>query len=597
MTDAPQTSPIRRVVTRKADETVGARPERRSMLNQRAMRNTATAIEEREAAARHMEVKEDTFSRDDRGEVTLDDSQQDAVDMMLTQQYGCVTGNAGSGKTTAVKYALRKLEQQLRKIDWTHYRSVGQTPGEKRVPSIALCTWTNVAARNLAAKIDEKWTPHCMSVHSMLAFAPESMSSEPGENHSGRFSPRYHTGRKLPLDAIIIDEAGTIPRDLWHQILDACTPSTRIYFLGDLAQLPAIKGVSPMPFAIDKWPSVHLTTVYRQAEGGELIDSLNRIRRGLPPTHYAQTFRCAEKEKLPSSPSAARKQIGGYLSTLFKMGLWDPAQDMVITAENDATLGQNYWNSAFRFAFNPKQHNSAGDWINPPILIKTAIGVVNLSIGDKVMGRENSGRGALERRFVNGAIGTITAIARNPAYSGDFTGLGAQDAIISNEDEQLTAQSMFDFSQSAIQEAEEHFSGEIAAADDEDAKTRAASHLVTIVEQATGEEYVLSRSAEIASLQHAYAATCHKFQGSQARHVIVICHENMRFGLNREWVYTACSRAKEKVFLLHTERALEKSITKQQIIGRNADEKAEHLRRIYAKTPWGVPNLPEPRTL
>jgi ATP-dependent exoDNAse (exonuclease V) alpha subunit len=121
--------------------------------------------------------------------------------------------------------------------------------------------------------------------------------------------------------------------------------------------------------------------------------------------------------------------------------------------------------------------------------------------------------------------------------------------------------------------------------------------VVTVVEAATGEEYILTRSAEIASLHHAYAATCHKFQGSQARNVMVICHRNMPFGLNREWLYTACSRAKERVFLLHEKPALSKSIEKQLILGRNPKEKAEYLVKLYANRQFAIPRLPDARRL
>lgn len=595
MTDQVARRPIRRIVNTDGHDVTGQRVDRLSVMHKRNMQGAAIAIAEREAAAHSMEAKEDDFSRDDRAEVVLDEQQLAGVEMMCNEQYGVMTGYAGSGKTTTMKYAIRAVEDSVSRIDWAHYRTVGKVHGNHRSPAIALCCWTNVAARNLASKLDEKWTPHCMSVNAMLAFAPIDLEEDRG--NSGMFAPRYTKQNPLPIDIIIIDEAGTIPRDLWEQILDAITPQTRIYMLGDLAQLPAMKGVSPMPFALEKWPHVHLDTIYRQAEGGALIENLNRIRRGIAPVHDAQYFRCGEKERLPSSPTAARHHIGSYISTLYKMGMWDPAQDMILCAENDATLGQNYWNSAFRFVFNPRKTNDAGEWINPPILMKTALGVITLSIGDKVMGKDNSGRAATERRFVNGAIGTITKIEPNPSYSGDMTGLGAQDSIMNSDESDLTAQNMFDFTEDAMEKAEEIYEGQLSAPEDNDVKTRAASHIVTIVEQATGESFTLSRSAEIASLQHAYAATTHRFQGSQARHVLVICHENMAFGLNREHLYTSCSRAKSRVFLMHSNAALNKAIVRQQIVGRNPEEKAEHLRRIYAKRPWGVPNIPNARSL
>jgi len=442
----------------------------------------------------------------------------------------------------------------------------------------------------------------------MLAFRPVDFELDNGDV-SMRFEPAYNEGYRLPLDIIAIDETGIVSTQLWHQILDACQPHTRIYFLGDLAQLPAMHGASPMPFAMRKWPTAVLDKIYRQKEGGRIISNLTNIRRGIPPVHDNNEFRCesssivngleVSKEVLTQNVLASRQKIAGYISTLYRMGIWDPKQDMIITPQNEAMLGQQYWNEIFKQAFNPPQYDANGKQTNPPVMIRTAVGEVMLSLGDKVMATTNGGRTAREIRFNNGSIGVIIGIRPNDRYQGNMDGLGE---IHNNADAEMLA--MWDELEAAErendgQDADDSASAEINdVAEIEENRARQASHVVTVIEQSTGDIYELSRSTEVASLAHAYAVTAHKFQGSQARHVLVICHSSMSFGLNREWLYTAASRAQKKVFLIHEPNALGRAVENSQLPGRNAYEKADALIEKYERVRnWAIPRLPDRHTL
>jgi ATP-dependent exoDNAse (exonuclease V) alpha subunit len=260
-------------------------------------------------------------------------------------------------------------------------------------------------------------------------------------------------------------------------------------------------------------------------------------------------------------------------------------------------LGQEHWNEVLRIPFNPKQYDAAGKATNPFITIKTATGSITLSVGDKVMATDNGGRRATEARFNNGSIGTIIGIKPNENYNGDMTGAGE---LLTSED--MDMQDMWDVLSMA--EAQEHATdGDLdlhhdAVDEPAEKKLRQASHIVTVIEQSTGTIYELSRSAEISTLQHAYAVTCNKFQGSQARNVIVICHSSMPALLTREWLYTACSRAQKAVFLLHDTEGLRKTIDRVQLPGQNAFEKADRLIDKYKETKgWAVPRMPEPHKL
>jgi len=58
----------------------------------------------------------------------------------------------------------------------------------------------------------------------------------------------------------------------------------------------------------------------------------------------------------------------------------------------------------------------------------------------------------------------------------------------------------------------------------------------------------------------AYAITCHRAQGSEAPVVIVPVHGAFRFFVNRNWVYTAVSRARDICFTVGTFRSIRQAI-------------------------------------
>ena len=603
-------APLKGPQVTQSSATATNRNDLRRTFIQRGAAGTAAIIEARESQTYAADGSAEAldFTQQQRAEVVFDADQLAAMRMLETEQFAIIAGYAGTGKTTLMKGALETWKEQVSSIDWDGYRSVGMHPTFRRRPAIALCTFTNVAAKNLASKLPEEWSEHCMSIHSMLAFRPVDFELSNGET-SMRFEPAYCASNKLPLDILVVDEMGIVSTPLWHQILDACQPTTRVYFLGDLAQLPAMHGASPMPFAMRKWPTAVLDKIYRQKEGGRIIENLTHIRRGLPPIHAPNEFRCEDsnfdaagkelsKEVLPRHVLNAREKIGGYISSLFRLGFWDPRQDMIITPTNAGMLGQLEWNGIFKLAFNPKQYDAKGKELNPAVLIQTAVGTITLALGDKVMATTNGGRTARENRFTNGSIGIVIGIRPNEKYNGDMTGLGeihgAQDAYMADMVDEMEAASA-----AAAEDREDDADEEalhLIENADEDRKVRQASHIVTVIEQSTGDKYELSRGVEVATLTHAYAVTANKFQGSQARNVLVICHGCMPFGLNREWLYTACSRAQKKVFLLNEPAALTRAIENTQLPGRNAFEKADLLIAKYQKLKeWAIPRLPAAR--
>jgi exodeoxyribonuclease V alpha subunit len=63
-----------------------------------------------------------------------------------------------------------------------------------------------------------------------------------------------------------------------------------------------------------------------------------------------------------------------------------------------------------------------------------------------------------------------------------------------------------------------------------------------------------------AGLQLAYAATIHKYQGTEAEAVVVVLHREAGSFVDRRMIYTAISRARQRCIVLETPGALERAI-------------------------------------
>ncbi len=66
----------------------------------------------------------------------------------------------------------------------------------------------------------------------------------------------------------------------------------------------------------------------------------------------------------------------------------------------------------------------------------------------------------------------------------------------------------------------------------------------------------------------AYAITCHRAQGSEAPVVIIPVHSTFRFFTNRNWIYTAISRAKDICFTVGPFRSIRQAIQVEETYSR-----------------------------
>ena len=80
------------------------------------------------------------------------------------------------------------------------------------------------------------------------------------------------------------------------------------------------------------------------------------------------------------------------------------------------------------------------------------------------------------------------------------------------------------------------------------------------------------------SIVMAYALTVHKSQGSEWRKVFFILHQSHNTMIQRELMYTACTRAREELYVICEPDSFEKGITGQRIRGNTLTEKAQFFK-------------------
>ncbi len=309
-----------------------------------------------------------------------------------------------------------------------------------------------------------------------------------------KFVKRERIGEKIRL--IIIDEASMVNESV---LFDLLSFGVKCLFSGDGAQLPPVNGTCPL---LER-PHYTLTQIVRQAADNPIIKLANMAREGkrIPYGNYGDKACVIAKGALRA---ADRRRL--FLQA-----------DQILCGRNKT---RNALNAEIR---RYKE-------IPPTELLPTE--------GEKVICTLNDWEKPLdkEERFhlVNGIIGT----ARNILPQMDE--LATMDFLADFMEEPITVP--FD---TGIFEGEDyaHFYGDRAVTLSDGTVVRDDNFALLHKLRAVKDE-------PVCRFEFAYAITCHKAQGSEF-HFVVVFDESWAFGEERNrWLYTAITRAKEKLLII-----------------------------------------------
>lgn len=359
-------------------------------------------------------------------DIELDPSQKKALLGLKEQQFACLIGAAGTGKTTVTKKLVKMLEDNIPTIDLNYTRPEIDTEAAEPDYNIAIgfCAFTGRAVQQMKRALPIEYHPMCNTIHRTLGYMPEWVEyiSEGGiMKQKPIFKPTFTKYRKLPYKVLVIDEGSMVPIKLWNELFDAITEDCRVIMIGDINQLPPVQGRSVFGFAMTKWPVFELTEIWRQkiknadgtfttAEANPIVENAWAVLQGRFPKKYPKQF-----DMLPL-PSGSIQTFNTIVTTIVKLhqaGQFDPLKDALIVPQNISNIGQQALNERLVAYFNPPKKIN-GVVINPRTAIITGMGSVVYGLGDKVMLLQND----RERALTNGMTGVITDVTHNGLYQG-----------------------------------------------------------------------------------------------------------------------------------------------------------------------------------
>jgi len=511
-------------------------------------------------------------------DIQLDDDQAAAVAGIKSQQFACLIGKAGTGKTTTSKAVIAAIEATVPTIDLNSGRTDNDQDNNPDY-NLAMCivSFTGRAVQQIKRALPEEYHPLCGTIHATLGYSPTTEPFQDPVSKEWRerrvFRPTFDANEQLPYKVCVIDESGMVPIPLWNELLAALPSDCRVIMMGDINQLPPVQGRSVLGFAMTKWPTYTLHKLHRNA--GAVAKNAHRILEGKLPLKDPAAFAMIE---LPAGGFETQNHIQSVVQALHKQGTFDPLRDALIVPQNVGPIGQEMLNGKLVHYFNPVR-KVEGVPVNPRTSISAGFNHLTLAVGDKVMILANDRK----RGLTNGMTGLVTEVSINPKYKGEqaansfMNDIGSTSIDLGDLNAAITEQEELSKSEEAVKESE-----------------RQGSHVTKVQFQNHDTPLSFATAGEYKKLSHAYAFTCHKSQGGEYPTVVIVCHSANAVMLTREWLYTAVTRAQQKVILLYNRRGLMQAVGRQTIKGITIEEKAASFLALQDKRDTSLPDLPEP---
>lgn len=176
--------------------------------------------------------------------VNLSEKQKLAIKTVMNNNVCVITGSAGTGKTTVLKFCIDVFKEL--------YNS----------ENICLLAPTGRAARRMSEAT--KW--EAKTIHSKLAIDSEGAVNQ-----------------EIDEDIVFIDEMSMTGSSLFYKILNNAAPHTKFVFLGDPQQLPSVESGNVLSDIINSGivPVVKLDVIYRQCLNSLIISNANKIIKGI----------------------------------------------------------------------------------------------------------------------------------------------------------------------------------------------------------------------------------------------------------------------------------------------------------------------------
>ncbi|MCL1881313.1 MAG: AAA family ATPase [Oscillospiraceae bacterium] len=439
--------------------------------------------------------------------------QKAAIQACLENNLFILTGGPGTGKTTTLNAVIRLLKESRR--------------------TLSLAAPTGRAAKRMSELTGEP----AQTIHRLL-----EVDGSYQNTGLGMTVFKKNDMNPLNADVIIVDEMSMVDVLLFEALLRACKPDTKLIMAGDSEQLPAVGAGNVLSDLIssDKIKEIRLIEIFRQAQESLIVTNAHKIISGempelscknkdfffmpcgggtnfVPPTSVAEYNESDDYENYVDYAGAS--EYGNYSH--------DSYNDSHIIGEEIAqtvvSLVQTRLPNAYGFdpfddiqVLSPTKMGAAGtrelnrllqNAINPKSMRKQEMrfGDVVFRMGDKVMATSNDYNiewkrdGERGMGVFNGESGIIT----------DFDGSSGGVYI--------------------------NFDGRVA----------------------------FIPQKQLIKIEHAYAITVHKSQGSEYKAVIMPIPNTARRLLYRSLLYTGVTRARDLLILIGKNQTIAEMVSNE----------------------------------
>ena len=408
---------------------------------------------------RHIEEKENLH---------LDDLQRKAVELAVSRGVLLISGGPGTGKTTTINAIIRFFLADVK--------------------SVLLAAPTGRAAKRMT----EATGYEAATIHRLLGYKAMGEEDEPENRGTEEEFWRFERDPDNPLeaDAVIIDEMSMVDLFLFHALLRAIRPGTRLIMVGDIHQLPSVGPGRVLRDLMESgaFCSITLQKIFRQAKQSDIVMNAHRILQGqqLDLENHSRDFFFLERR----DPKVIYKHIVLLMEQMLPKYVQGTRDDIqVLTPMRKGALGCIRLNEVLQSVLNPeapgKKETRAHDQV--------------FRVGDKVMQTRNNYQMEWE---IPGNFG-MPIEKGTGVFNGDF--------------------------------------GVIA-----DVNTELAELIVRFDE----DKVVHYPFTQLEDLELAYAITVHKSQGSEYPAVILPLLSGPSGLFNRNLLYTAITRARKCVVIL-----------------------------------------------
>ena len=339
-----------------------------------------------------------------------------------------------------------------------------------------------------AKRITESTGYKAQTIHRLLEF-----SGEPDSNGEKSIL-RFNRNDQCPLEcnAVIIDEASMVDSFLFLALLKAIPEGTRLVLVGDTDQLPPVGAGNVLHDIIDSgcFPVTVLDHIFRQSDDSFIVENAHKIKNGV---HLEINNKSSDFFFIPRRNSyEISKEISELVTNNLPKYLGISPMDIeVLTPTRHYDLGVEELNKKLQVSINPP---------SPDKREKERNGVI-LREGDKIMQTKNNYK--IEWKIFSGQFRSGILDQGIGVFNGDM-GIITE---INDFDEEVTV--TFDDGRVAVYEY-----------------------------------------SQLDELEHAFAITIHKSQGSEYPAVVIPLFSGPRKLLNRNLIYTAVTRAVRMVVLV-----------------------------------------------